>query len=112
MKTKDISDEEVYKMLDCPTCFSVIVAITEKKKKYGCTLFEAYDLVANEYNISFGFIDIDVKKSKYCPFFRIDGDYRDLNEFTTITKAQEEILHSTMYELAKRIENCKKSIYE
>lgn len=111
MRTEEISDKEVQEILNCPTCLPVIAAIREKRKKYGKTLYEAYDLVASKYYISFG-VDIEEKKSKYFPYIKIDNHLENLGKFTSMTEAQKEILHQTMYELANRIENCEKSAYE
>ena len=110
MNTKDISDKEVLEMLNSDCCLPVIEAIREKIKEYGNTLYEAYDSVANKYNIGFGFAYIDIQKSEFYPYVIIDKERRELDLFKKKSDAQKEILHQTMYELAHRIENGKKNI--
>ena len=112
IREKEITDKEVLDMLSCDCCLPVIEAIREKIKEYGNTLYEAYDSVANKYNISFGFAYIDVEKSEFCPYIIIDKERSELGMFKTMEDAQKEILHQTMYELAHRSENGKKNIHE
>ena len=107
-----LPDKEVIEMLNCPVCKPVIKAIKEKREEYGSSLYEAYDSVADKYNISFGFAYIDVQKSEYCPYIIVDKDRRELDVFKTTEDAQKEILHQTMYELAHRIENGKENIHK
>ena len=107
-----LPDKEVIKMLNCSACKPVIKAIEEKRKENGSSLFEAYDLVADKYNISFGFTYIDVERNEFYPYIIIDNNRRELDMFKKMADAQKEILHQTMYELAHRIENGKKNIHE
>lgn len=100
-----LPDKEVIEMLNCPVCKPVIKAIKEKREEYGSSLYEAYDSVADKYNISFGFAYIDVQKSEYRPYIIVDKDKRELDVFKTMADAQKEILRQTMYELAHRIES-------
>ena len=107
-----LPDKEVIEMLNCPVCKPVIKAIKEKREEYGSSLYEAYDSVADKYNISFGFAYIDVQKSEYCPYIIVDKDRRELDVFKTMADAQKAILRQTMYELAHRIENSKENIHK
>lgn len=100
-----LPDKEVIEMLNCPVCKPVIKAIKEKREEYGYSLYEAYESVANKYNISSGFAYIDVEKNEFCPYIIIDKDKRELDVFKTMDDARKEILHQTMYELAHRIES-------
>ena len=107
-----LPDKEVIEMLNCPVCKPVIKAIKEKREEYGSSLYEAYDSVADKYNISFGFAYIDVQKSEYRPYIIVDKDKRELDVFKTMADAQKAILRQTMYELAHRIENGKENIHQ
>ena len=107
-----LPDKEVIEMLNCPVCEPIIKAIKEKREQYGYSLYEAYESVANKYNISSGFAYIDVEKNEFCPYIIIDKDRRELDVFKTMDDARKEILHQTMYELARRIKNGKKNIHE
>lgn len=112
MKTKEIeiTDCEVLKMLNCPACLSVVKAIKIKQSEtINCPLYQAYDLVAGKYKISFG---IDVELPKFYPYVNISNKIRLLDAQNTMLEAQKEILHQTMYELAHRIECGKKNIHE
>lgn len=110
MKTKNISDKEVLEMLNSPACLSVVKAIKIKQSEtINCPLYQAYDLVAGKYEISFG---IEVEFPKFYPYVNISNIIRQLDAQKTMLEAQKEILHQTMYELARRIENGKKNIHE
>lgn len=49
---------------------------------------------------------------KFYPYVNISNKIRLLDAQNTMLEAQKEILHQTMYELAHRIENGTKNIYE
>ena len=106
---KEITDREVLNMLNCPACLSVVNAIKLKQIECACSLYNAYDLVAGNYGILF---NSGYNPSACYPYILIDGKREELDEQKTMVEAQKEILHKTMYELAHRIENGTKNIYE
>ena len=106
---KEITDGEVLNMLNCLACLSVVNAIKLKQRKCACSLYNAYDLVAGNYGIQF---NSGYNPSACYPYIMIDGKREELDEQKTMVEAQKEILHQTMYELARRIENGKKNIHE
>ena len=109
-KEKEISDKEVLEILNSPACLSVVKAIKIKQSEtINSPLYQAYDLVAGKYEISFG---IEVEFPKFYPYLNISNKIRLLDAQNTMLEAQKEILHQTMYELARRIENGKKNIHE
>ena len=108
----ELSNKEILEILNTIVCRPIRDAIEDKRKENECSLFEAYELVADRCNISFGFYETDVHKSEYRPYVIIDKDRRELNVFKTMAEAQKEILHQTMYELAHRIENGKENMYK
>ena len=62
----EIADKEVLEMLNCHACLSVVNAIKIKQgETINCSLYQAYDLVAGKYEISFG---IDVELPKFYPY--------------------------------------------
>lgn len=110
IREKEITDKEVLDMLNCSACLSVVKAIKIKQcETINCPLYQAYDLVANKYEISFG---IEVEFTKFYPYVNINNKIWLLDAQNTMLEAQKEILHQTMYELAHRIENGTKNIYE
>lgn len=110
IREKEITDKEVLDMLNCSACLSVVKAIKIKQSEtINCPLYQAYDLVAGKYEISFG---IEVEFPKFYPYVNISNKIRLLDAQNTMLEAQKEILHQTMYELAHRIENGTKNIYE
>lgn len=106
---KEITDREVLNMLNCPACLSVVSAIKLKQRECACSLYNAYDLVAGYYGIQF---NSGYNPSACYPYILIDGKREELDEQKTMVEAQKEILHKTMYELARRIENGKKNIHK
>ena len=106
---KEITDREVLNILNCPVCLSVVNAIKLKQRECACSLYNAYDLVAENYGIQF---NSGYNPSVCYPYILIDGKREELDEQKTMVEAQKEILHKTMYELARRIENGKKNIHK
>ncbi len=109
IKEKEITDNEVLDMLNCPVCLSVVNAIKLKQRERACSLYNAYDLVAGNYGIQF---NSGYNPSACYPYILIDDKREYLDEQKTMVEAQKEILHKTMYELARRIENGKKNIHK
>ena len=109
IREKEITDKEVLDMLNCSSCLSVVSAIKLKQREYACSLYNAYDLVAENYGIQF---NSGYNPSVCYPYIFIDDKRENLDEQKTMVEAQKEILHKTMYELARRIENGKKNIHK
>lgn len=105
MKEKKIADKVALEMLNCSACSSVVNAIKIKQwETKRCSLYQAYEFVADKYKISFG---IDVEVPKFYPYVSIDNKIVELDEQDTMLDAQKEILHQTMDELAKKNYNNK-----
>lgn len=105
MKTKEIeiTDNEVLDMLNCSACLSVVSAIKiTQDETINCSLYQAYELVASKYKISFG---VDVEVPEFYPYVNIDNKIMELDAQRTMLNAQKEILHQTMYKLANRMGN-------